>query len=115
MCLTAISDEGLSLEGVGYKNVLVSKFNRRQYVYLICHGYVPFNKPLRATQNDETADDGKEYKTGFHIFLNQKDAVNYGNGQVVEVRFKKGRVLGKQGDGTCVLADEITFKKVLKV
>ena len=115
MCLTSVNfSSNYNLEsgefiGVGYKvlnpeGILAPKLNQKRLSYKL--ELLPSAKrwkkakfnmynPRANPDNTVTADDHKLYPPGFHIFLNVRDAKNYGIGALVQVHFKDVIAFGK--------------------
>jgi len=119
MCLTKIT----SLEkknfppkkyGVGYKVVVISS-NYKKFQFLWFRKEKPFNKWIvcyKRPTTKITADDGKQYPAGFHIFKEKKDAIRYlepyiDNDIVVKVYYRRVVAEGYQEDKGCVVAKKM--------
>lgn len=111
MCLSSITYKNLDVQGIGYK--VVSIVNKK--AQLARRLNMPFGVTKKAKKTPVYSADGY-YDSGFHIFLNKKDAISYGDTDdyLVQVSYKKGRILGEQGSQMpCIIADEMKLEKVI--
>lgn len=108
MCLDTVISTDEEFDGVGYKVIKVDN----EIPYLRWRPF-KFNKWYTAKEQTLTANDKKEYTSGFHIFLSKKAAREYSASNLVLVSFKKAHTIGTQG-GVVVIARQIKIEKVLE-
>ena len=107
MCLDIITKEFEDKEGEGYK-VLYRHTLRTINQASILRKRV-WNK---AKQVKISCWNGTWYMTGFHIFISLKSARKWNkmcsrSGRIFKVKYRKGRILGKQDGMNIIVADEM--------
>ena len=105
MCLDMITKEFEDKEGEGYK--VLYRYTLRTINQASILRKRVWNK---AKQVKISCWNGTLYMTGFHILTSLKSAREwkrkYG-GRIVKVKYRKGRILGKQEDMNIIVADEM--------
>ena len=103
MCLSSIQERDLNLEGEGWK---VFEWDSDFF------GFVEKGKWLKA-RKEKIGGYGPEYMSGFHIFTSYYYARKFrilGNADewpIRKVKYRKGRILGRQEGCKVVVADEM--------
>ena len=131
MCLHNILGKPKNTEGIGYKAYYaISPTTMRDSQ---CNQY-KLGNTYNSEKVQEITDDGKTYKTGFHIFKTIEDAYGWfgqdeKNTYIIKVSYKKARTEGTQKlidynreretyrkviCSPCIIADEITLLEVVK-
>jgi len=108
VCLKKVKQTGLNMSGHGFK-VLSARQDGglNPWVYnpsdASAHGRdsepVEFGVRFTAVESTIHAEDTKPYTSGFHIFMNEQDAVNWTNtyhGVAVRVEFYEGHTIGEE-------------------
>lgn len=118
MCLASVKQKFTRDNnfGIGFKKMRVSG---SKYKAPIRGETYEVGKWLKAnTKPTIQSDLAEEYKSGFHIFLSEKDANDYNltTGVVVRVRYRKVTAYGRNqvdydSEGNCVIASEMFIEK----
>lgn len=122
MCMSTVAKDYRNVKkrdfGIGYKMMTGGKG--------LYHSYLTdlrLKKWYKANINSKIgAYDGKDYRSGFHIFLSEKDARDYSNGTLIRVRYRGVSSIGTNITGrstdrreaACVIADEMFLEEVIK-
>ena len=111
MCLDSITKEFADKEGEGYKVLY-------RYTLRTINQAFPLRKKIwnRATLKVPFRTNDDWYMSGFHILTSLKSAREwkrkYG-GRIVKVKYRKGRILGKQDGMNIIVADEMRLLEEL--
>jgi hypothetical protein len=108
MCLKKVKQTGLNMSGHGFK-VMSERpdGDLNPWVYhpedATAHGYagkrVEFGVQYTAIEEQIRGEDAEPYTTGFHIFMEEQDAINWTNtyhGVAVRVEFYHGHTIGEE-------------------
>lgn len=132
MCLSVVDAETTKkTQGFGYKVIerhFLFSAKKPTYTFLFKSlngtNVIRFRKWLMAEDctfnKGITADDGKLYLTGFHVYKNKKDALKDVYGlrhcrRVVRVQYRKVKASGLQEGRPVVVADEIKFLNIFRI
>lgn len=112
MCLTELDDKSeVSDEGVGYKVLSLSRpcvYRTLYWPEWVMSDVWNTRKQMRIVH---TSWDNTPYESGFHLFVNEKDAIAYAynyNGSIVKrVKYRGVLAYGLQMEAPTIVAKEI--------
>jgi len=134
MCLYNILGEPEQTSGIGYKAFIITSDGNLCFPFYNPDGaendysnrvIIELHKKYKSVKNVEQSNNGEPYKTGFHIFLTQKSAREFGSlyglKAIAKVRYEKARLVGTQvvrwgytaNKVKCIIADEITLLEII--
>ncbi len=108
MCMNIVyKKRPVPKEGVGWKVVRVIK---NQLMFRVRYGRIKrgvWMKAVKLKVHDWRNNQRRyRYMSGFHVYL-EKPSVEYDGSKIVKVKFRGGRILGKQKRLPVVVADEL--------